>query len=330
LTQSLITIFLWTILAISIVGVVLVIIWLRRNGPGSSMQGRITTYVGPEDSGPFSFLPTENKTLPFTSGMGKFREWLNRSLPGLSSESLQFKISSAYWPITDTEFIVIRILAVFLGLILGFWLTHNVLGGFFLGILLLLLFPVILERSIANRQTKFHHQLLDVLVLIKGAVQAGYSLPQALDLTMKELAAPSSEEFGRVLKEVRFGFPMEQALTNLAERMENDDLQIVVTAIIINSQVGGNLSTILGTTIETIRDRTQLSSEVRSLTSYARYVGNFLSFLPFIAGGVILLVIPDYFQSVLNSSLVQIVFVLALASMIIGNIWMRRIAKVKV
>ena len=133
-----------------------------------------------------------------------------------------------------------------------------------------------------------------------------------------------------MLKEVRFGFPIEQALTNLSERMENDDLQIVVTAIIINTQVGGNLSTVLDATIDTIRGRMQLMSEVRSLTAYARYVGNFLSFLPFIAGGVIFLVTPDYFKTVLDSLLVQIIFGLALLGIIVGNIWIRRISRVRV
>ena len=136
--------------------------------------------------------------------------------------------------VTDIEFIVIRILAAILGLALGWLAMKNVLGGLFFAILFILLPPVILDRAIINRQNKFHNQLLDVLILIKGAVQAGYSLLQSLDLALKEMQAPASEEFGRVLKEVRFGFPIEQALTNLAERMENDDLQIVVTAIIIN------------------------------------------------------------------------------------------------
>jgi tight adherence protein B len=330
LDQSIVTIILWIILAASIIGITLVIVWLRKNGPGSSMQGRISTFVNPDESHSIPLSLLGDTTSTFVNGLDKFREWLNSKLKGLSSEKLQIKISSAYWPITDTEFIVIRILTVLLGVIIGWLFTRNILGGLFLGILLLFIFPLILERSIINRQTRFHHQLMDVLVLIKGAVQAGYSLPQALDLALKEITPPSSEEFGRVLKEVRIGFPLEQALTNLAERMENDDLQIVVTAIIINSQVGGNLSTVLDSTIETIRDRMQLSSEIRSLTAYSRYVGNFLSFLPFIAGGVIFLITPDYFQTVFNSMLVQIIFALALVSMIIGNIWIRRTARVKV
>jgi len=139
--------------------------------------------------------------------------------------------------------------------------------------------------------------LLDVLTLIKGSVQAGYGLMQALDLAVKEIPAPAAEEFGRVLYEVRLGLSLEDALFNLAERMDNDDLQIVVTAIIINDQVGGNLTTVLESTVNTIRDRLQLQGEIRSLTSYARYVANFLSVLPFITGIGIFLLSPSYFDS---------------------------------
>jgi tight adherence protein B len=187
-----------------------------------------------------------------------------------------------------------------------------------------------MERSITQRQHKFHNQLLDVLILIKGAVQSGYSLMQSLDLAIKEVPAPASEEFGRVLREIRFGITLEGALFNLAERMENDDLQIVVTAIIINSQVGGNLSTVLEATISTIRDRLQLMGEIRSLTSYARFVGYFLTLLPFIAGAVIFLLSPGYFDTVKTSFISQIIYLVALVSVIFGNVWIKQALKVKV
>ena len=146
---------------------------------------------------------------------------------------------------------------------------------------------------------------MDVLLLITGAVQAGYSLMQALDLAVKEIPAPASEEFGRVLSEIRFGISLEGTLFNLAERMASDDMQIVVTAIIINSQVGGNLSTVLDSTISTIRDRMHLFGEIRSLTSYARYVGNFLTLMPFIMGFIIFLMAPDFFATVKTSIITQ-------------------------
>jgi tight adherence protein B len=324
------SILLIVILAFSLTGVVLGILWLYRNGPASRVRGRITTLVKPEISQSTETSPLTEGSDFLKSGVSRFRNWLNKVMSGLSSETMQVKLSSAYWPITDVEFIAIRITSALLGFVLGWLVMRNLLGGIFLGIFIILIPPFVLERSIIRRQHKFHNQLLDVLILIKGAIQAGYSLSQALDMALTEIPPPSSEEFGRVLKEVQFGYPLEQALTNLAERMENDDLHIVVTAIIINSQVGGNLSTVLESTINTIRNRMQLSAEIQSLTSYARYLGNFLSFLPFVAGIFIFIINPNYFDTVTNSLLVQIIFAMALIGIILGNVWLRRVARIRV
>jgi tight adherence protein B len=133
-----------------------------------------------------------------------------------------------------------------------------------------------------------------------------------------------------VLYEVRLGLSLEDALFNLAERMENDDLQIVVTAVIINNRVGGNLTTVLESTVNTIRDRQQLQGEIRSLTAYARYVGNFLSMLPFLLGIVIFVINRSYFDTVGTSFLTQILFFVALMGIILGNIWIRQIVNIKV
>jgi tight adherence protein B len=153
---------------------------------------------------------------------------------------------------------------------------------------------------------------------------------QALDLAVQEVPPPASEEFGRVLYEVRLGLSLEDALFNLAERMENDDLQIVVTAIIINDQVGGNLTTVLESTVNTIRDRQQLQGEIRSLTAYAKYVGNLLSLLPFITGIGIFFLSPGYFDTLSTSIITQVLFMVALLGIILGNVWIRQIVKIKV
>jgi len=247
-----------------------------------------------------------------------------------SSEDLKLRISSAYWPISDVEFLILRLGVTLFGLALGWLVSGSIIGGLGLGVLFYFIPGIILDRSIANRRRKFSIQLLDVLVLIKGAVLAGYSLQQALDLAVKEVSEPASEEFGRVLREVRFGFPLDQALLNLSARMENDDLQLVVTAIVVNAQVGGNLSTVLEATIDTIRERIHLFGEIRSLTSYARYVGTVISLLPFITGLIIYLLSPEYFDTLKTSLITQILFVLAFIGVVIGNIIIRNIVKIRV
>lgn len=295
----------------------------------SDKNKRMTEFVTPavEDLREQS---SENTSFFSIRDLGKFRDQINKSLNSLSSEKLQVLLSSAYWAITDKEYILIRAFAALAAFILGWWIPGNVIAGVFLAAIAIMIPPILLNRSVAKRQQKFHNQLLDVLVLIKGAVQSGYSLMQAFDLAVKEVPAPASEEFGRVLNEIRLGISLEGALNNLVERMESDDLQIVVTAIIINAQVGGSLSTVLEASISTIRDRMQLLGEIRSLTSYARYVGNFLTMLPFLAGLAIFFMSPGYFEPVKTSTLAQMVFLAALVGVVIGNVWIRKIVKINV
>lgn len=321
---------LFAVLLLSLLGVLVAAIFLIRLRSSSAIKGRITSYVPEGTDQAMGGVHHGSRVVVSKEDLGKFRGWINQYMGVFSSEKLQVKISSAYWQISDTEYILIRIVVVVLGVVIGWLIPGNILGGMFLGGIALLVPPIMLDQAITKRQRKFHEQMLDVLIMIKGAIQAGYSLMQALDMMVGQVNEPSSSEYGRVLREVRFGIPLEQALLNLSERMENDDLQIVVTAIIINTQVGGNLSTVLEATIDTIRDRLHLFGEIRSLTSYARFVGNFLSLMPFLAGIAVFLINPEYFEPVKTEFFTQIAFVLALIGVIIGNLLIRRLVRIRV
>ncbi len=258
------------------------------------------------------------------------RTRFNNALAFLSSPQLRVRLASAHWQISDREYLFLRALGTVLGFLLGWWISKSLIGGGGVALLAYILPGIILSRSVDVRQQKFQNQLLDALVLIRGAIQSGYSLLQSLDLVQRELAAPASEEFGRVVREVQLGLPLNQALLNLSARMENDDLYMVVTSIIINLQVGGNLTTMLSAVTDTIRARIYLFGEIRALTSYARYAGLLLTLLPFITGLIIFLLNPTYFDKVPESLLSQIILIVAGILLIIGNIWMRRIIKIKV
>lgn len=315
---------------LSLVGLGIIARSILKNAAKSSRQNRISRFVVSPTKGKETDSTAQIQPSQRDQNLGKFRERINKSLSRISNEKLQIKLSSAFWAITDTEYILIRVVAAAAGFLLGWLALNNILGGIFLGAIAIMVPPIMLDRAIAKRQDKFQDQLLDVLILIKGAVQAGYGLMQALDLAVQEIPAPASEEFGRILHETRLGITLEGALTNLAERMESDDLQIVVTAIIINSQIGGNLSTVLESAISTIRDRMHLLGEIRSLTSYARYVGNFLTLMPFITGLAIFLLSPGYFDTVKTSLITQIFLGAALVGVVIGNIWIRRLVQIRV
>jgi len=328
LNQDLNTIILFAVFLLCAFGVFLVGTWFKKNKPSSNRRKRISRFIDPAVE-EVQAKTAQSPTIPKLN-LEKIRDWINGALNGFSSDSLQLKLSSAYWTVTDTEYILLRIIAAVFSFALGLLLTGNVLGAIMLAAIAIIIPPILLDRAIAQRQQKFHNQLLDVLLLVSGAVRAGYSLMQALDLAVKEVPAPASEEFGRVLSEIRFGISLEGSLFNLAERMESDDMQIVVTAIIVNSQVGGNLSNVLESIISTIRDRMHLFGEIRSLTSYSRYVGNFLSLMPFIMGFLIFLMSPGFFSTIKTSTITQVILGGAVVMIVIGNIWIRRIVQIKV
>ena len=197
-------------------------------------------------------------------------------------------------------------------------LLSYILPGFFL------------QRAIIGRRNQFERQLVDVLVLMTGAVRAGYSILQALDVVVEEMKPPASDEFRRVRREIGLGIPLAQALTNLTNRMENDDLYLVVTAIKINTQVGGNMATMLEAVTHTIRERIALFAEIRALTSQQRYASYALTLLPFIVAGLLFILNPEYISRIFEPGPILCIPFGALILVLIGNIWIRRMTKIEV
>lgn len=314
------------LLALGAIGVLAGLISLL--GGSKSQRDRIDNYV--RTLQPREAAPSGGKKAFDLTQLDDFRSWVNQTLGSLSSTKLKHRISSAYWPISDIEFVLIRVAGVGVGILLGWLISGMLVGGLALGALVYFVPGFLLQRSIVQRQKKFQEQLVDVLLLIRGAVQAGYGLLQSLDVVISEMSSPASEEFERVVREVQIGLSLPQALTNLANRMESDDLQLAVTAIIINTQVGGNLTTMLSVVTDTIRARYQLFGEVRALTSYARYAGYLLTFLPFGTGVAMFLLSPEYYAVSITTSITQIILGVALVLVIIGNIWLRQVAKIEV
>lgn len=293
-------------------------------------RSRIEDYVTTIDEENYAQLSKSGSGDLNFDKLDDVRNWINRTLTFFSSGDLKHKLSSAYWPVTDVEFVSIRYFAFAVGLLLGWGLTRSLIGGIILGIIVYLVPGYLLQRAIVKRQNTFQDQLIDVLILIRGAIQAGYGLLQSLDVVVSEMASPSSEEFGRVIREVQIGYSLNQALTNLASRMESDDLQLVVTSIVINNEVGGNLSTMLTAVTNTIRARYQLFGEIRAATSYARYAGYLLTFLPFGTGLAMFFLSPDTYAESLRTSISQIILAGAGVLVFIGNIWLRRISNIEV
>jgi tight adherence protein B len=262
--------------------------------------------------------------------INRFRLRLNNMLSIFVSEELSLQLLSANWPITETEYLLIRFWGAVLGLILGWAIFRSPFSGFGVAVLLYLLPGVYLRMSINRRQQAFEHQLVDVLVLINGAIRAGYSLLQSLDVVVREMKSPANDEFRRVRREVGLGLPISQALLNLTSRMQNDDLYLVVTAININQQVGGNLVTMLEAVTQTIRERIRLFAEVRVLTSQQRFSSYVLTLIPIGVGALMFALNPSYMAGLFTPGVWLCIPAGAVVGIILGNIWIRRLSRIEV
>lgn len=141
--------------------------------------------------------------------------------------------------------------------------------------------PRILVKMRKGRRLRaFNDQLGDCITLMANALRAGYSLLQAMEVVSRELAAPISSEFARVVKEVGLGLSHEDAMKHLQDRIQSDDLDLMITAINVQHEVGGNLSEILSTIGHTIRERVRIQGEIRVLTAQGMMSGYVISFLP--------------------------------------------------
>jgi tight adherence protein B len=206
--------------------------------------------------------------------------------------------------ITVGEFIVARVVLASVGGLVGFAIP--IPGRYVLAIFLLVcgwFAPGIYVTSQRNRRLRtFNAQLSDTIGLLSGALRSGYSLLQAMELVAREGPSPVSGEFERVVREVGLGLSPEEALSNLVRRMESDDLELMVTAINVQREVGGNLAEVLDTIASTIRERVKLKGEINVLTSQQKYSGYIVGLLPVGLSLILFILNPNYMLAVFQKT----------------------------
>jgi len=203
-----------------------------------------------------------------------------------------------------------------------------------IGVIIALVIPrIYINRQKAQRLQKFNEQLPDMLNLMVNGLRAGFSTVQAMEAVSKELPPPISVEFRRLVQEMQIGIPMEQSLDNLYRRIPSEDLDLIIAAINVQREVGGNLAEILDTISYTIRERVRIKGEIRVLTSQVMYSGRFLSVLPFILGAILWFLNRPYMMMFFNPNtrlcggiLIALIFILISS----GYFMMTRVANIEV
>jgi len=232
------------------------------------------------------------------AGDSILRERAGLRLPNASG--LERLLYRAGGPMTVGRFLILSgVLAGggFLGL---FLLTEDAFRSF-PAVLLGLLPWMALRRSAAKRTLLFEEQLPEALELLTRCMRTGHALGAGFQMVGEEFADPVGTEFGMVAEEIRLGLEIREALENLMDRVDNDDLPYFTTAVLIQRQTGGNLAELLDKLGTLLRERIQFHGRVRALTAQGRGAATFLAlWLPFIVV-VVWLVAPDYLRPLIEN-----------------------------
>ena len=299
---------------------------------GSRVEERMARYAGGQPAQP-DVKAGDTKKKKRSSGrkdlVDPFATLSGDAADKKFSTKVQRDLARANLKLRVAEYYYIRIgTALGLGLVLG--LLRDPLSGLVGAILGYMLPRVYVGRRIGGRLGAFNKQLADTITLLSNSLRAGSSFLQSIELVSRETPAPMGEEMGRVVREVNLGLGMEEALANLVRRIRSDDLDLMVTAIGVQQQVGGNLAEILDTIAFTIRERVRIKGEINTLTAQGRMSGYLVAFLPIGIAVTLNFINPAFMAPLFTQLLGQILLAVGGVMMVIGFFAIQKIVSIKV
>ena len=243
--------------------------------------------------------------------------------------SLERRLAQADMPVRVTEFRLIT-----LGVMAVLFLVGTMLRGMLVGLgaaaVGYVLPNIYLSMRCKKRMQQMNDQLPDVLTLLVSGLRAGQGMNQAMRLLVDQMPPPASKEFARVVMAVELGQPMPDALEGMSDRIGSDDLAMVVTAINVQRETGGNLAETLETIAETIRDRIRLQGEIRTLTAQQRLSGNILALLPTGLAVVVGMLSPGFYAPFLEPGPFRAMPIGALVMQAIGYVLIQKIVDIDI
>jgi tight adherence protein B len=257
---------------------------------------------------------------------------LNRMISTRSdSTEIAAELARADLRLTVSEWMLINVAAVMIGFLAALFLTNSNLVLALIGGVAGFYMPrFYMRQQQAKRLAAFNNQLGDTLVLLANSLRTGYSLLQSMETVSKELPPPISTEFARVVREIGLGLTIQDAMAHLLVRINSEDLDLVITAINIQHEVGGNLAEILDTIAHTIRERVRIKGQIRALTAQGRLSGTVVAILPVAVGAFLAVFNPSYVSSMWTETCGIAMLITGIVSVISGFLAIRKITDIEV
>jgi tight adherence protein B len=257
--------------------------------------------------------------------------WLRpiaRRMPALQDAELMLQQAHVPWSLTT-------LLLLSLGLALGLAISTLVITRSFLIAFPFAIIgaavPTLYVRFRRNRRlAQFEELLPESIDLVGRALRAGHPLSSGLKMAADDGAEPVASEFRRVFEEQRFGLPLQDSLLGMADRISLVDVRILVTAILIQREVGGNLAEILDNLAAVIRARFTIRRQIKVYTAQGRMTGYLLALLPFMLFGILYSINAEYMRVLFTDPIGKILVAVALVLQLAGFFWIRKIVNIEI
>jgi len=311
---------------IGVAAVVVLILALRGGGERETdLTERLEGYAGEEVS-----QLTDKDIEEEAKRLAKFTDGINKVLEKRTfGLKISTRLAQASIKLTVTEYLIVNALSIVVVGALSFLLFRDFLTifGFIFGAFL----PKIVTGVLRGQRLKqFNDQLGDTINLLVNGIRSGYSMPQAMETVANDMPPPVSEEFQRVTLEIGLGVALEDALNHMMRRVRSDDLDLMVTAVNVSYEVGGNLAEILDIISHTIRERVRIQGEIKTLTAQGQITGWVLSLLPFGLTGILYLLNREYMGRMFKVPCGWIMIGVSLVIISAGFFAMQKITKIEV
>ena len=261
--------------------------------------------------------------LPSIPALGSFigKNYMDRIKSGLAKAGI---------PLRPEELAGMSALLSLAGVAVGLGLRRGVFPAILCSVLGLVTPGMWVNRSKRARASKLELELVDGLTLIANSLRAGHSFMQAIELVGKDAPAPLGPELARVLRETRLGVSVDDAFAGLLSRFESRDLDLAVTGVLIQRQVGGNLAQVLDSIASTIEKRLKARGKVRTLTAQGRFSAWVISLLPFAMAGIMFTLYPGFFGIMFSTPLGIGMLAAGAVSLGIGVFVVRKVVSIDV
>ena len=239
--------------------------------------------------------------------------------------TLQLHIAQADSSATITTLALKSLGLLFLGYAATLFFTSFFLLDALVAVALATIPYGILSYKRARRISSFNTALAESIDMLARALRAGHSMVGAIEMLSENAPEPAAAEFGEVFRQQNLGLPLREALLQLLDRVPSLDLRVLVTAILVQKDTGGNLAEILDRTVFVIRDRLRIQGEIRTHTAQGRLTGWILSALPIIMLAVTNILNPGYSSVLLHDPTGQKLIYACVAMLSAGTFIIHRI-----